>query len=156
MTEAAANPVELPWELESRQAGAQTPGARLAERGVDLDRITEELEEEGVKASADSYEALLAAVVEKRAAFDGEQLIALDAELLGQPSGIEGYPARMGLGLSIPKVQRVGQAVQKAGGAVLYLFFESPVQLAQLAHILSELLGQSTVLYGQGIVVHCA
>ena len=46
--------------------------ARLAELGVDLDRITEELQEEGVKAFADSYEALLAAVEEKRAAVTGE------------------------------------------------------------------------------------
>ncbi len=54
--------------VEDDLAEEEARAAQLKELGVDLDRITEELQEEGVKAFADSFEHLLQTIEEKRRA----------------------------------------------------------------------------------------
>lgn len=57
--------------LEQGLAEAQEQMARLAELGIDLEAITEQLQADGVQAFADSFESLLGAIAGKR-----EQLLA--------------------------------------------------------------------------------
>lgn len=55
--------------LEEELAGARQTLAALEELGIDMDEVTDELEREGVKAFADAFAGLLAAVDERRKAF---------------------------------------------------------------------------------------
>jgi transaldolase len=52
--------------LESDLDEARAGLGRLAELGIDLDAVTEKLQEEGVAAFAESFEALMAGIAEKR------------------------------------------------------------------------------------------
>lgn len=67
--EAFENHGEAALTLENDLAGAQRRMAALAAVGIDLDAVTDELLKRGVKAFADAFEKLLAAIEEKRTRF---------------------------------------------------------------------------------------
>ncbi|MFH1650876.1 MAG: transaldolase family protein, partial [Chloroflexota bacterium] len=52
--------------IEEDVAGAEKALVELKELGLDLDTITEQLQKDGVRAFADSFEKLLGALEEKR------------------------------------------------------------------------------------------
>ena len=52
--------------VEEDLAGARSRLAKLAELGIDLDGITERLQDEGVAAFGKSFDSLIASIAEKR------------------------------------------------------------------------------------------
>jgi transaldolase / glucose-6-phosphate isomerase len=72
---------EVALTLETNLSDAKATVAKLAETGIDLAQITQQLQDEGVKSFADSFESLMSSITSKRATLTSGLSERMKAEL---------------------------------------------------------------------------
>lgn len=105
---------EVALTLETALREAQATVAKLAETGIDLAQVTQQLQDEGVKSFADSFESLMSSITSKRAALTSGLSERMTAELGAHASAVTDVTNRAEKEQWVRKVWRKDAALWKS------------------------------------------